>query len=318
MLRRIYILFLVGLICAPCYTYAQSKPKRDTSKDRSVVIAKQKAEAQQKAAARAAENKRKQAAAAEAQRRRKAQTAQVPKVATYLRVNQLTAVSKVVGSYSGSETFTVNTDGKEWSVLYVPTWCKVTKYSNYFVLSFNGNMSHDDRSDWFMVKCDNQEVRVDIKQNGTPLNISSRFNYANLTHNVYGSSTGLSGKQCLKINANVTIEGAKGQKNLVVAFIKDEYNNSIKASSGFSDFGLQSSNDLYVATEITPTSDNAQSYNVTLYLPNNAMRLWKKKNKLRCQLAVYCVKTSSYISGANYTLSFKAKSKKGKVTTKKL
>ena len=317
MLQKLLIVFLVGLFCTPCFTYAQPKPTRDTSKDRSVVIARQEAQAKQKAVAQEAEQKRKRAAA-KTQRKHNAQATQTPQVATYLRVNQLTTVSKTVGASGGSETFNVSTDGKEWSVIDVPTWCWVTKYSNYFKLSYNDNPSHDDRVNCFKVKCDSQEVRVEIKQNATPLNITSRFNYAYLTHNVYGNNISPSGNLCLKINANVTIQGAKDQKCLVVAFIYDEYNNSIKASSGFSYFGLQSSNDLFVEAEITPTSDDSQSYNVTLYLPNNAMRLWKKKNKLRCQLAVYCVNTSSYISGANHTLSFKAKSKKGKVTTKKI
>ena len=68
---------------------------------------------------------------------------------------------------------------------------------------------------------------------------------------------------------------------------------------------------------MTPITDNPQTYNLVLYLPNNAMNLPKKKNKLQCQLAVYCVKTSSYISNAKYIMNFKAKKKRGKITTKK-
>lgn len=313
-MRKVRILFILFIACAPCLMYAQSKPKRDTSKDRSVIVAKQQAQAKKKAAEEAAEKERKHAAAA--QRKRNAQVRQTPKSASYLTVNQLTSVSKTLGSNSGNERFFVNTDGKEWSVTCLPTWCKVTKYDNYFIFSYDRNVSHDDRSDWFEVKCDNQRVRVYITQNGAPLNITSRFNYASLIHNVQGI-IGVNGSQCLKINANVTIQGAGGQNCFVVAFIYDEYNNSIKAISQFPQFGLQSSNDVYVSTEITPKSDNSENYNVTLYLPNNAMRLGKKKNKLKCRLAVYCPKTSSFISGADYTLNFTAKNKKGKVTTKR-
>lgn len=311
-MQKLKILFILFTVCAPCFMYAQSKPKRDTSKDRSVVVAKQQAQAKKKAAEEAAAKERKHAL--EVQRKRNAQVRQTPKSASYLTVNQLTSVSKTLGSNSGNERFNVNTDGKEWSVSYLPAWCKVTKYDNYFILSYNGNTSHDDRSDWFEVKCDNQKVRVNVTQNGTPLNIKSHFNYANLAHNVEGYM-GL--HQCLKINANVTIQGAKGQKCLIVAFFNDEYNNSIKATSRFSHFGLLPSYRLYVTAEITPVSDSSESYNITLYLPNNAMQLQKKKNRLSCSLAVYCPKTSSYISGANYTMNFTAKNKKGKVTTKR-
>lgn len=306
MIRKLQYIFLICLFCAPCFVDAQTKPKRDTSKDRSVVVARQQALARQKAAEQAAERKRR--AAAEARRRENARIAQIPKTATYLLVDQQTSVTKYVSSYGGSLSLNISTDGEDWSVSYVPSWCSVSKYSNSFSLSIQKNTSHDPRSDWFKVTSGNKEVRVDIKQNGVPLNITSRINSASLTHNV--------GWNSLRVDANVTISGAQGQKCLLVAFIVDENGDFIKASSGFSNYGLQSSNDLYVAKEITPTSDNSQFYNVVLDIPNNAMQLYKKKNKLRCQLTVYCVKTASYVSGANYTLPFIAKNKKSGVTTK--
>lgn len=313
MIMRKILMMLCGLLmCASNVANAQSKPKRDVSKDKSVIAAQRKAQAKKTTS--------KQQTSAKRKRKTYAATPPTPKYATYLRVNQLTSVSKNVSSQAGNETFIINTDGKEWSVVAVPFWCHVTKHSDRFVLSYNSNPSYDARSDWLKVKSDNQEVRIDIKQEGAPINITSNFNYAYLQHNTDWSgdrSYATRKTKCLGINANVTIKGAKGLKCLVVAFITDEYGKNIKATYGFSSYGLPSSNDLYVATEVIPQSDNAQTFNVNLHLPNNAMRLLKKKNKLRCYLAVYCMKTSTYVSGANYTLRFNAKSKKGKVTTKK-
>jgi len=122
----------------------------------------------------------------------------------------------------------------------------------------------------------------------------------------------------LTIVSNVTIKGAKNQKCLIVAFFYDDAGNSIKATYKYPDYAIPSSKDVFVATEVVPTSDEAQTFNSVLYLPNDAMALLKKKNKIRCQLVVYCVKTSSYISNANYTMYFKAKKKRGKITTKKM
>lgn len=312
MVRKILIVLCAMLVCTFDVANAQSKPKRDVSKDKSVIAAQRKVQTKKTTP--------KQQTQAKKIRKAYVTPPQTKKQATYLRVNQLTSVSKNVSSQAGSETFTVNTDGKEWSVVALPFWCNVTRYSDRFVLSYNSNPSYDTRSDWFKVKCDNQEVRIDIKQEGAPVNITSNFNYAYLQHNTDWSgdwSLAVRKTKWLGINANVTIKGAKGLKCLVVAFVADEYGKNIKAASSFPSYGLPSSNDVYAATEVIPQSDDAQTFYVNLRLPNNAMRLLKKKNKLRCYLAVYCTKTSTYVSGANYTLRFNAKSKKGKVTTKK-
>lgn len=311
MVNKIKILLLVVLFCSPCIICAQAKPKRDASKDRSVVVGKQKKKVRKSATAEATEKQKQQQEEEEIKR-----NTQIPQ-ATYLYVDQQTSVSRTIDSYRGTEKFDVKTDGKEWVVSNVPDWCKVTNYSDCFVLSYDSNPNHDERSIWFNVVCDNKVVRVDIKQNGTPLHISSKFNFANLEHNVDGNVHGLYGNKCLKINTNVTIQGAKGQRCLVVAFFSDENYNRIKTSSSFHSYGLQTTNDLYVSTGITPISDNSQNYNVSLYLPSDAMLLAKKNNKVYCQLAVFCEKTSKYISGASYTIFFRAKSRKGKVTTKK-
>lgn len=316
MVRKMLVALLVILICAPDVADAQSKPKRDTSKDKIETVTQQRAQAKKT-------NVKPQPQQKTVKPRRKTNVAspQSPKYATYLKVNQFTSINKRVSSQAGTEVFNISTDGKDWSVIALPSWCRVTKFSDRFILSYEPNTSHDDRADWFKVRCDNQEVRVDIIQQGVPLNITSKFNYAYLQHSFYlngdrGKSASRS--QWLGINANVTIKGAKNQKCLVVAFIADENGKNIKATSNYSSYGLPSSNDVFVATEVVPQSDDAQTFNVKLNLPKNSMRLWKKKNKLRCYLAVYCEKTSSYVSGASYVLNFKAISKNGKVTTKKM
>lgn len=302
---------LIIVIFFPGFANAQSKPKRDISKDASVV-AQQREQAKRKANQATVRKKQKNARI-----HRKYQKAESPQYASYLRVDQLSSLTKIVSSYSGNLTFNVNTDGKEWTVSYIPSWCRVTKFSNSFLIFYEANSSHDEREDWFKVKADGLEVRIDIKQLGKPLNINAYFNYASLQHNVYQNFGDYLSGLYLSINANVTIKGAKGQKCLVVAFVSDEHNTSVKANYGYSKYAITSSYDVYTTTEIIPNTDEEQRFNVNLYLPNNAMRLVKRKNKLHCSLAVYCVKTSKYISGANYTLHFRAKKQKGKITTKR-
>lgn len=304
MIRKIIYGFLLATLIAPTIANAQSKPKRDTSKDRSVIIAKQKEQAK-----RAAAQMKKQEAA---KKHQQSPAIVTPKYASFLQVNQQSSVTKTFSSSDGTETFNVNTDGKEWSVTGFPSWCRLTKHTNSFVLYYDANTSHDDRYGWFKVVSDSQEVGVYITQSGAPLYVTANFNNGHLQHNVLGE--GLNSLY-LKISTDVTIKGANGQKCRICAFISDEDDYSIKATSGYSNYAI-SSNNVYAATEITPSSDEEQSFHVDIYLPNNAMKLPKKRNQLHCHLAVYCDKTAKYIIGADYTLPFKAKNKKGRVTTK--
>lgn len=332
MTHKLKNMLLIGLVCAPCFVWAQTKPKRDTTKDRSVVIAKQQAQAKRntsqpknveppKQQEKAKKNVVRQTVARNrvqtTERKRTqhsqttppSQTTRAPKSATYLRVDQQNYfVTKHLPHTSGSIVLTISTNGKDWSISSLPKWCKAEKYDCYVTLKYDRNTEYDERYASLFVNSDNQRVRVDFKQDGAPLNITSCINYAYLTHTMQ--------RNALRVNANVSIQGAKGQKCLIVAFIKDESGNIIKASRRFSNYGLQSSNYLCVTKEVTPANDNMQNYNVAFDIPNNAMQLYKKKNKLSCELSIYCVKTETYVSMGNYSLPFKAKVKKSNVATK--
>lgn len=301
----------LALICVPYLTFAQSKPKRDTSKDRSAIVAKQKS--RQQVTVQTTEVKSKKASVT--RRRRKAKVAPPPQLTSYLTVNSMTTVFDNYSSNSNFASYSVKTDGKEWSVIYLPYWCRVVKSPDYFTIFYDANERYEERFDWFKVVSDKKEVRINIRQSGKSVRAYSFINHANLQHNVRNSSLSYYEKY-LKIEANITVGGAKGLKCLAVAYICDDYNNGILASPRYKNYAFPSNKNVYTATELKPTSDS-QTFNATLYLPNNAMLLLKKKNKLRCKLAVYCVKTQSYISSADYTLKFRAKSKKGKVITKK-
>lgn len=308
MKQLIGIIFL--FLFLPQITFAQSKPKRDTSKDKSVIVAKQKKEQAHKRATLIAEQKKKQVKSKSLSKRRR--TTPVAHTATYLRVNQLTSLSKVLDSKGGRVSFDITTDGKNWTINNLPYWCHVTKYSNWFVVAYDANTKHEDRQSWLDVKCDNQLVRINISQQGFPINIDAKFNYAYLLHDQYVSSLG----NCMKITSEVTISGAAGQKCWVEAFIIDEDGYNVKAKNGHQNYALPYSNNLYVASEVVPSTDNAETFKIVSYIPNNAMNLLKKNNKLQCKLVVYCVKTNEYASGATYTMKFKAKYKHGVITTK--
>lgn len=301
----IYVI-LLALMLVSMTANAQSKPKRDISKDRStllkqkehnIALSKKKVKSQKRITRRKVKAKR---------------VALVNKEASYLWINHKNAVACRINANGKGMRFDVNTDGKNWWFFYVPSWCKITKYSDSFVLECEPNPNHFERKDWFKVMADNQNVKVDVIQEGAPIDITASFSDVYLQHNkLYAAMN------CLQINASVNISGAKGLKCRVVALFYDEKYRSIKAGNYYPSYTLFPNNVVYAATEIEPVTDVPITYNVSLYLPNDAMAI-EKKGKVRCSLQIYCVNTNEYVNGANYNLIFKAKRKKGKIKTYKV
>lgn len=307
-MQRLLCFLLISLFLSGSFRInAQSKPKRDVSKDKTALVAKQSKKAKKKETKTVAPK-------SVSNNRNVSVVNNTPKYATYLRVNQSTAIDKSIDSNGGSESFYINTDGNSWNVNSLPSWCHINKNTNSFTITYDANPSHDERSDWFLVSSDDQIVRVNLKQTGVPMNVWAYFHYGQLRHNVIFPANGYAEK-CLNICANVSIKGAKGQKIIIRAFIEDEQGNSITAYYGYYKFALAATREVCASMEIIPNTDEAESYFVNIYLPNKTMYLQKKNNKLRCKLAVFCVKTDSYVS-SYYTLKFKAKNKKREIITK--
>ena len=308
------ILIVAVLACVPCFAAAQAKPKRNVARDRSEVAVRPTSRHSKQSTARPV--KKADYKAAKRQEHKKVKTTQAAPASTWLLVNQQPALTASVGYKGGTETFWVSTNDKDWSVSLVPSWCKVVKYNDCFVLTYEENTSHEERTDWLKVRAGDKSVRVDIKQSGAPLNIVSQVNSVSLQHNLEMESQSRTSTKWLKVRANVTIGGAKGQSCLVVAFITDEYGHPIKASSLYESYATSDAHDVCASVGVYSLSDEPQSHSVILYLPNDAMLLPKRKNTLQCRIGVFCQKTGAYVSGFYASPYFIAKSKKGRVQTK--
>lgn len=86
------------------------------------------------------------------------------KQATYIKLSKKTAVFTSEGK--GVEKVMVYSDADTYSVpsAYVPSWCHVVTYNNYFTISVSPNPYGRSRKDWFKVKSGNQEARVYVEQ----------------------------------------------------------------------------------------------------------------------------------------------------------
>ena len=222
----INIWYLILFFCLmPSLVYAQAKPKRDTSKDKSVIVAKKQKEETERTVipVERKANYRKVLVAKQSKRKafnKRRHTAARKKSASYLTVNrQSLSLSSILSQNGGRLTFDVNTDGKKWVIISLPSWCKVIKYSNCFMLEYGENSSRDERKDWFVVKCDSKEVRVNLSQPAMPYEFAANIYVAYIKHNVYSSSLGC---LCMEIHATVTITGAVGEPCSVDAYIVDK------------------------------------------------------------------------------------------------
>lgn len=299
----------------PCLAYAQAKPKRDTSKDRSVIVVKkQKEETKRKVASvERKSNSIKVLVAKQGKRKasnKRRNTIARKHSASYLTVNkQSFSLSSTLSQNGGKAYFDVGTDGKEWTIIGLPSWCKVTKYSNQFLLEYEENFSHDERKDWFFVKCDSKEVRVNLSQSAAPYEFAANIEMAYLRHNVYSSSLGC---LCMEIHATVTITGAAGVPCSVEAYIVDEKGRYVTAKARYSSYELLGR--IYSWAQVIPSTNKIQSYDVVCLLPNNALNLRKKKNELCCKVMFWHY-GKGYLTDVTYPIYFKAKSKHGTVTT---
>lgn len=273
---------------------------------------KKNAAAPQKQTARTKKKNKNNSSRSTAYSRKRRRVTGMSQVTSYLRINNQDGNVTDYPSYSGGyKTFYVYTDGRDYSVSMLPSWCRVTsKSSKSFTVYIDSNAAHDERSDWFSVKSDSKEVKVYLKQSGKPVSITATYYSGYLTHGYH-----INGVEYLKVNATLRVSGAKNLRLLAVATVQNEYGNSVYAATGYSNYALNDGT-FYAASEITPTSDDYGNYNVTVYVPNNALRLYSKKNKLTCRLLLYCEKTGEFVSNTSYSLQFNAKHKDGIVKTK--
>ena len=316
-MRNIWYLILIFCLM-PSLVYAQAKPKRDTSKDKSVILLKkQKEETGSKVIpVERNANYRKVHVAKQSKRKasnKRRHTAARKYSASYLTVNrQSLSLSSILAQNGGRLTFDVNTDGKKWVIISLPSWCKVIKYSNCFMLEYGENSSRDERKDWFVVKCDSKEVRVNLSQPAMPYEFAANIYVAYIKHNVYSSSLGC---LCMEIHATVTITGAVGEPCSVDAYIVDKKGLYVTAKTGYSSYMLSSSNSIVCSSaKVIPSTNKTQSYDVVCLLPNNALDLRKKKNELCCKVMFWHY-GKGYLTDVTYPIYFKAKSKHGTVTT---
>jgi hypothetical protein len=282
---------------------AQPKPKRDVSKDQKVVqIHVKHLKSKRKLLSLCRRSLKRKNKYHKIKSRKKKYFYQRSK--PYLFVNDCSSeLTQYLFADASTLIFYVKTNSVNWYIRQLPNWCSVSKNSSYFVLHYQKNPMHESRSASFNVVTDDKKVEINLYQAGNPINFSADIISAYLIHNVL-----LNGHKYLKINAFVTITGGKGLQCSVGAFIKDKNGYIYDKSSG------PNRSILYSDYILKPTSDQPLTYNVSLYILNNNMLLFNKRNKLFCTIYVNCIDSKNMNT---YDVPFVAINKKSGVKTKK-
>lgn len=148
------------------------------------------------------------------------------KEATYLKVNGQTAVSSTFNSGAGTCSYSVDTDGENFEVRGLPSWCKVTeKTSSSFKISYDENKGAG-RNNWFDVISDNKRVRINLTQKGP--GPSAKIESLNVDHNVTQG-----GQKGMLIHVKFSTSKMKGRQGYVAVYfhrkdgtpLKDENSN---------------------------------------------------------------------------------------------
>lgn len=126
--------------------------------------------------------------------------------ASYLTVDNKTAVSTSFSGSGGNETFYVSTDADSWTTWGIPSWCRVTdKTSTSFKLVCEANTSTSSRSDYMKIKAGDKEVRIDITQNPKPGPTATIENVW-VDHNAWNGMV-----KGMKIHIKLRVAGYKGR-----------------------------------------------------------------------------------------------------------
>lgn len=293
----IALTFFLSCQMADC----QPKPKRDITKDRSVVAPKKKESPKHKVSRKIP--------------KRKSRSHQRNKVdhhfASYLYVDNSAEIIKVFGYHGGAEKFAVTTDGTDWSFYGGPKWCTIEKNSESITVKCEPNKYHEERRGVLTINSDGKAAKLTIRQLAAPLNITASFFDIAISHNVKAV---WSNELRLNVKGKVKITGAKNTKCLIVASFTDIYNSPIMAAKGF---GFYSNNkgEICITEQIVPNTDTEQHFSFSLSIPNGVFEHIKKKKNIKCHLSIYCPETSRFIDVADCYIYLSIKNKRRKIIT---
>ncbi|MDR3235565.1 MAG: BACON domain-containing protein [Prevotellaceae bacterium] len=212
------------------------------------------------------------------------------RAATYLTTN-ITDIS--FSETGGTQNITVSTDGKSYDVSLLPSWCSVSKSSGSFTLTCHAN-SGDTRTDWFKVKSDEKEARINVSQLGGVKAQSASIEKIWVEHNV---SCGWN-RFGMKIHVKFHVNGMLNKQGRCAAYFYFQNGNELKDYNGQY---KSSDGRVAVGDSFKATYENSVWNDYSLVLPYDELHLNRGAYYLKFFVGIFDnnskqIATSEYVN----------------------
>lgn len=206
-----------------------------------------------------------------------------------LLVNNKKVIVSNLSASSGQITYQMNTDADSYEITSLSSWFKViAKRSESFTISYEGNPKRTERTDWFKVKAEGMEVKINLIQ--AAQKITGQITDVTVEHNVFKD-----GVKGMKILVDFTVQNMKGIDGSCAVYFHYENGNQVKDSNG-----SYATSDNQAATHkaIKPIYDNSSYTDVEIFMPYNELEVGIGKHILKFDCIIWAYPTSSAISVA--------------------
>ncbi len=182
-----------------------------------------------------------------------------------------------------SQNITVYSNASTYSVSLVPDWCSVEMYSGYFVVTCRANTGAA-RTDWFRVKANDKEVRVNVKQAAGVKKPDATFEQVWVVHNVWENPYNMYSRKGMQIHIKFSVQGMlKKRGDCVVWFsfsngiaLKD-YNGAYRTSDG----------QVAASGKFTPGYENSIYNDFVIFMPYDELHLTRGFHNLKFEIGLF-------------------------------
>ena len=206
-----------------------------------------------------------------------------------LLVNDKKVVDSNLSAASGQITYNVNTDADKYEVTLLSSWFKViAQGTESFTISYEENPKRTERTDWFKVKAEGMEVKINLTQ--AAQKITGEIKDITVEHNVFKD-----GVKGMKILVDFSVQNMKGIDGSCAVYFYYENGNRVKDTNG-----CYATSDNHAATHktITPSYDNSSYTDVEIFMPYNELEVGSGKHNLKFYCKIWEYSTSSAVSVA--------------------
>ncbi len=210
-----------------------------------------------------------------------------------LLVNDKKVVDSNLSAASGQITYKVNTDADSYEVTSLSSWFKViAQGTDSFTISYEGNPKRTVRTDWFKVKAEGMEVKINLTQ--TAQKITGEIDDVTVEHNVFKD-----GVKGMKILVDFSVRNMKGvDGSCAVYFYYENGNRIVDKNQKFKTTDGQAA----THTAIKPKYDSTVYTDLEIFMPYNELEVGPGKHNLKfyCKIWEYSSSLADFVAQSQY------------------